>query len=84
MNVGEQFARRQPMALADLSAALREAVEGAPYGERVVSIHLFGIDHARELRGVPLKQLVRNARIPSSYGTEIAKGMKLAEFVRRR
>ena len=44
-------------------------------------IHLFGIRHAQELRGVSLKELVREARIPASYHTEIHKGMRLAEYV---
>jgi len=69
------------MSPSELATALRETVRRAPEGEVVVSIHLFGIRHVGELQGVPLKALVREARIPRSYHTEIRKGMKLAEFV---
>lgn len=72
------------MPIPDLAKSLRGAVERAPEGEIVVSIHLFGIRHERELRDVSLRQLVDAARIHRSYVTEIRKGMKLAEYVRPR
>ena len=69
------------MTVAELAPELRESVNGAPGGERVVSIHLFGIRRVRELQGVSLKDLVRIAGIPASYDTEVCKGMRLAEYV---
>ena len=69
------------MTIAELALQLRESVNGAADGERVVSIHLFGIRRARELQGVSLKDLVRIAGIPASYHTEVYKGMRLAEYV---
>jgi hypothetical protein len=69
------------MTLAELAAELRSAVNQAPSGQRVINIHLFGIRRARELAGIPLKELVRLAGIPPSYHTEIYKGMRLADHV---
>lgn len=69
------------MTIAELASELRTSVNGAPVGERVVSIHLFGIRRARELQGVSLKELVQIAGIPASYHTEVYKGMRLAEYV---
>jgi hypothetical protein len=68
----------------DLVRALREAWADAPRGEVVVRVHLFGIDHAEELEGLSLPELVAAAGIPKPYATEIHKGMRLAEYVRRR
>ena len=72
------------MDIIKLAAALRRAVDKAPYGEKVVTIHLFGIDHERDLRGISLKQLVDAAGINVTYATEINKGMNLAAYVRRK
>ena len=69
------------MQVPELARALREAVNRAPEGERVVSIHLFGIRHARDLREVSLRDVVDGAGIPRSYVTEVHKGMRLAEHV---
>jgi hypothetical protein len=49
--------------------------------KQVVAIHLFGIRHAKALKGMPLKEILLRAEMPVSYGTEIRKGMRLAEFV---
>lgn len=64
-----------------LVRALREAREQAPDGDVVVRIHLFGIRHARQLQGMDLKALAQAARVPTTYATEIRKGMRLAEWV---
>jgi hypothetical protein len=47
-------------------------------------IHLFGIKYAHEIKdiNVSMKAIAKAAGIPESYGTEISKGEKLAEFVR--
>jgi hypothetical protein len=57
------------------------AMIGHPGRGKVVSIHLFGITRARELRGVSLEEVVRIAGIEKSYGVKIRKGMALAEWV---
>ena len=70
------------MTIAELATTLKNAINRAPEGEIVVSIHLFGIRHARDLEGVSLRELVDAAHVHKSYVTEIRKGMKLAEYVR--
>lgn len=60
---------------------LREMIENAGVGKKVVSIHLFGIKYAAELDGVSLKQVCKKAEISESYATEIRTGMRLAGFV---
>lgn len=69
------------MDISALAEILGDTVQRAPDGEVVVSIHLFGIRYASELKGHSLKELVRMAHIPASYHTEIHKGMRLAEYV---
>jgi hypothetical protein len=66
---------------AALIRALRDAREQAPDGDVVVRIHLFGIRHARQLQGVDLKALTQAAGVPTTYATEIRKGMRLADWV---
>ena len=68
----------------DLEEQLRKAILGARAGDRVVTIHLFGIDHAAELVGVNLYDLAERARLGKSFGTELRKGVRLAEHVKRR
>lgn len=65
----------------DLAEQLRKAVEDAPKGDRVVTIHLFGIGHADRLAGVNLKDLAERAGIGESFATELRKGLRLASFV---
>jgi len=65
----------------ELAADLRTAVNMAPDGDRVVRIHLFGIRRAKELEGIPLKELIARAGIPPSYHTEVHKGKRLADHV---
>jgi hypothetical protein len=44
-------------------------------------MHLFAIEHAARLRGVNLKELAARAGIGESFGTELRKGIRLAEYV---
>lgn len=67
-----------------LESLLKEAWQQAPSGDVVVRIHLFGIDHAKELQGINLNTLVAAAGIPGPYATEIRKAMRLAEYVVRK
>ena len=69
------------MTIGELAAELRQDVNSAPEGDRVVRIHLFGIRRATELDGVSLKELVNRAGIPASYHTEVHKGKRLADYV---
>lgn len=66
----------------ELAEELRKACAAAPKGERVVTIHLFGIRNASRLEGINVNELAERAGIGKSFGTELRKGMRLAEFVR--
>jgi 5-methylcytosine-specific restriction protein B len=68
--------------LDDLVTELRDAVARAGRGDRVVAIHLFGIRHAARLDGNNLHDLADRAGIGRSFGTELRKGVRLAEHVR--
>ncbi|OQP86670.1 hypothetical protein BTR14_09505 [Rhizobium rhizosphaerae] len=48
---------------------------------QATSVHLFGIRYADQLAGLSLSEILRQANMPSTYATEIRKGMKLAQFV---
>ena len=56
--------------------------DAAPYGEQVAHIHMFGFKYADELVSLTNKDIVRQAGINESYITEVAKGRKLAKYVR--
>ncbi|ALV29100.1 HTH-like domain-containing protein [Pannonibacter phragmitetus] len=61
---------------------LRESYnEAAARREQALSIHLFGIRYAGELAALSIPEILAKAGIPASYGTEIRKGMKLAQHV---
>jgi len=64
-----------------LGAEFRKRYHAAVDGMTVVTIHLFGIEFAKELEGHNLKNICVGADVPTSYGTELRKGMRLAEFV---
>jgi hypothetical protein len=67
--------------ITDLAENLRRAYAAAPQGDKVVTIHLFGIRHAERLKGANLQDLAERAGIGASFGTELRKGVRLAEFV---
>jgi hypothetical protein len=64
----------------ELTRILKTTYESAN-GSIIPMMHVFGIRYADVLRGLPLKELAQQAGIPASLGTEIAKGMKLAQYV---
>lgn len=65
----------------DLAAALREFCRSAGQGKKVVAIHLFGIRNAAALDGRDLHDLAERAGIGRSFGTELRKGVRLADYV---
>ena len=65
----------------ELSAELRSLYHGAAKGEKVTSIHLFGIRFADRLSGHSLRDVCLGADLPLSYVTEIQKGVRLAPHV---
>lgn len=50
-------------------------------GGKVVTVHLFGIAHADQLRGENLPNFCISAGVPVSFATELRKGMSLARYV---
>lgn len=65
----------------DLINELQRACDAAPTGDRVVTIHLFAIEHAARLKGVNMRELAARAGIGESFGTELRKGVRLADYV---
>jgi hypothetical protein len=51
-------------------------------GDIVVTIHLFGIEYAAVLKGLDLNALAARAGISETYGTELRKGIRLADYVK--
>lgn len=55
--------------------------DGATRNEKALSIHMFGITYADQIRDIPIKDIVIGAELPESYKTEIRKGINLAKYV---
>ncbi len=55
--------------------------EGATKYRKAAMVHLFGIKYADELEGRSIPEVLRRARVPHSYVSEVHKGMALAEYV---
>lgn len=69
------------MIIQELADQLRRDYETAEEGKKVVAIHLFGIRCAKQLDGISCKELAIRAGIGESYGTELRKGVNLADYV---
>jgi len=71
------------MTLNQLGLKLNEMYCNAKKGEAVAMIHLFGITYASEINKSKLtkKEIILKAGIPTSYITELSKGIKLSKFV---
>ena len=69
------------MNISEAANILRGMYLGAPQGEKVAQIHLFGIKYARELESMSLSDILVGAGLPESYETEVSKGRKLAKYV---
>ena len=67
----------------ELVSILRQMYHGAPDGETVTMVHLFGVKFADQIRdcGASVKDLTVNAGLPETYLTEIKKAMNLAKYV---
>jgi len=74
------------MTLNELGEKLHEMYSDAPKGDAVAMIHLFGIRYANEIKigNYSKKDIANAARIPESYGTEISKGVKLAQYLKEK
>lgn len=71
------------MTLKELGSTLRKLYEEAPKGDAVAMIHSFGIRYATEIKASEFskKDIISQSGISTSYLTELAKGVKLAEYV---
>ena len=69
------------LTLEQAAARLRQRYSQAAEGEKVVSIHLFGIENAEAISALSNKEIAVTAGLPESYSTEIGKGVKLARYV---
>lgn len=69
------------MQINEASKILAQMYRDAPEGEKVISIHLFGIKYADQIRNIPAKEIAIGAELQESYGTEIRKGINLAKYV---
>lgn len=67
----------------ELGSILGTMYRDAPKGETVAMIHLFGVRYADEIVAAAgsFKDIAIAAKISESYGTEIAKGVRLAKYV---
>lgn len=71
------------MSIKELGNKLSEMYNNAPVGDQVAMIHLFGIKYSDQIIKSKLskKDIAIEAGIHKSYGTEISKGVKLANYV---
>lgn len=69
------------MRIDEAAKILAERYEKALSKEKALSIHLFGVTYADEIRDIPSQPLAIQAGLPKSYGTEIRKGINLAKYV---
>jgi len=67
----------------ELGQILKDMYNNAPKGETAAMIHLFGIKYSEKIKEskVSFKDIAIAAGIGESYGTEISKGAKLANYV---
>ena len=69
------------MRIDEASRILAQVYREAPDKEKALSIHLFGIKYADQIRDISAKDIVVGAGLPESYKTEIRKGINLAKYV---
>jgi len=67
----------------ELGGILRRMYDGAPKGEKVANIHLFGIKYASDIHdaGLTAGAVVKASGLSTSYQVEVNKGMNLAKYV---
>ncbi len=71
------------MTINKLGEILREMHSNAAPGDLAVTIHLFGVQYSTQIEdcGGTARDVAKAAGIPESYGTEIRKGVRFAEYV---
>ena len=67
----------------ELARTLSAMYHDAPEREATTMIRLFGIKYAEQIRdcGARVTEIVRLSGLPSSYTTEVYKGVRLARYV---
>lgn len=70
------------MTVDEAARILRRMLDAAePQRRRAAAFHVFGILYADELHILSIEEILRLAREPWSFATEIRKGRALAEYV---
>ena len=69
------------MPLAKLIEELRSTLNGTANGEPVVTLNLFGIQYAAELKAENLGSLAEQAGLARSFCAGLRRGMRLSEYV---
>ena len=69
------------MQIEEAARLLSEMYRTALPKEKAMSIHLFGIKYADQIRNMPAREIVIRAELPQSYQTEVRKGINLAKYV---
>lgn len=71
------------MTVKELGEKLKDVYTNAQKGEKIAMIHLFGITYSNEIikNNYSKKEIIDTAGIPKSYGTELNRGIKLADYV---
>jgi len=71
------------MTLIELGKKLEEMYLNAQKGDKVTSIHLFGIKYNDTIKSnnYSVKEIIIHSKLPLTYQTELSKGMKLSNFV---
>ncbi len=69
------------MRIDEASKILALMYQNALPREKALSIHLFSIKYADEIRDMSVKDIAVGAGLPESYKTEIRKGINLAKYV---
>lgn len=66
-----------------LGGILSDMYKGAPEGDKVTFIHLFGIKYADIINNnkLSIKKILEYSSVKSSFATEVNKGVKLAKYV---
>lgn len=70
------------MRIDQASKILAQMYQEALRKEKALSIHLFVIKYADQIRDMSAKDIVVGAGLPESYKTGIRKGINLAKYVK--
>ncbi len=72
------------MTIKQLSSELSKGYNNAPKGRMVTMVHLFAIKFASEINNseYTVEDIVTASTVPNSYGIEVRKGIRLAEYVK--